>query len=190
MTAPWTQPIAAAAPVSQALQSAVPTLETERLILRAPTLADWSSIEPLWTSQRAAFIGGPFNDEDAWLDFCQVMAGWVLRGISGWALEHRETGETLGLVGLFFDFGDPSLDLGWLLTEAAEGHGYATEAAIAARDYGHHTLKLRGLTSFIAPDNTRSIALATRLGATPGAIQLYDGEEFQIFHHPDPEVLQ
>ena len=45
-------------------------------------------------------------------------------------------------------------------------------------------------SSFIAPDNTRSIALATRLGATPGAIQLYDGEEFQIFHHPDPEVLQ
>ena len=190
MSAPWTHPIPAATPVAQALQAAVPVLHTERLILRAPTLADWPSLEPLWTSQRAVFIGGPYNDEDAWLDFCQVMAGWVLRGVSGWALEHRDTGETLGLVGLFFDFGDPCLDLGWLLTDAAEGNGYAFEAAVAARDYGHKTLGLRGLVSFIAPENTRSIALATRLGATPGAIQQHEGEDFQIFHHPDPQVAQ
>ena len=48
----------------------------------------------------------------------------------------------------------------------AEGKGYAFEAAIAMRDWAFQERKLKTLVSYIDPDNSRSIRLAERLGAT------------------------
>jgi len=46
-----------------------------------------------------------------------------------------------------------------------EGRGYATEAALALRDWAFSTLKLPSLVSYIAPGNAASVAVAERLGA-------------------------
>ena len=44
------------------------------------------------------------------------------------------------------------------------GHGYATEAAQAAMNWGFDQIGFADLLSLIDPANTRSIAVATRLG--------------------------
>lgn len=38
----------------------IPTLESERLLLRAPAMQDWPAYQELMLSQRAAHMGGPF----------------------------------------------------------------------------------------------------------------------------------
>ena len=162
-------PLKEAQPVRDRIAAAIPELRTERLILRAPRAEDYATLEPIWRSERGRFIGGPFNEEDAWLDFAQAVAGWVLRGIGYWTITRAEDATVLGLIGVGAETADPELEFGWLLTAEAEGHGYALEAARAVRSYAFGTLGLKTLVSFIDKDNDRSVALAEKLGAQPDA---------------------
>jgi RimJ/RimL family protein N-acetyltransferase len=59
------------------------------------------------------------------------------------------------------------LELGWALTREHWGHGFATEAAAAIRDWAHELLPDDRLVSLITPDNVRSQRVAERLGAVP-----------------------
>jgi RimJ/RimL family protein N-acetyltransferase len=54
--------------------------------------------------------------------------------------------------------------VGYLLGRDWWGHGYATEAARAAMDWGFEQLGFTDLLSLIDPANKASIAVATRLG--------------------------
>nr|MBX2853464.1 GNAT family N-acetyltransferase [Paracoccaceae bacterium] len=77
----------------------IPIIETERLVLRAPKRADFDTYGPMLMSERAQYIGGPFTLPGAWRDFSNDVASWVLNGFGPWAIESRETGEFLGIVG-------------------------------------------------------------------------------------------
>ena len=58
-------------------------------------------------------------------------------------------------------------ELGWALIRAHWGHGYATEAAAAIRDWACQRRSIGSLVSLISPGNVRSESVAERLGATP-----------------------
>jgi RimJ/RimL family protein N-acetyltransferase len=58
-------------------------------------------------------------------------------------------------------------ELGWALMQAHWGHGYATEAAAAIREWAYGSRSLDRLVSLITPDNVRSQRVARRLGAVP-----------------------
>lgn len=165
MTRPFLAPLPQGDALRDAITAQVPVLETERLILRAPQLSDWETLEPIWRTDRAKYIGGPFNEEDAFLDFANAVAGWLLRGVGYWTVTRKSDDTVLGLVGLGFETTDPEMELGWLITEAAEGHGFAFEAAGAALDHAFGALGLPTLISMIERTNAKSIALAKRLGA-------------------------
>ena len=104
--------------------------------------------------------------EDAWLDFAQMVAGWMLRGHGLWSVERRADGALIGFVPLGFEPGDREPELGFLFLAEAEGQGYAREAAEAARDFAFGASSAGApLVSYVAPENLRSIRLAERLGA-------------------------
>jgi RimJ/RimL family protein N-acetyltransferase len=77
----------------------------------------------------------------------------------------RSTGECVGQVGINHGPLFPEKELGWLVYDGHEGHGYATEAAAMLRDWAAEAQNLTGLVSYIDPKNARSIAVAERLGA-------------------------
>jgi len=155
----------AARPLIDALASAIPVIETERLILLLPRLADWPALEPIWTTGRGRFIGGPMTGQDAWLDFSQCVSSWLLRGFGWLTVTRKSDRAVLGLVGYAQEYGDPEPELGWLLTEAAEGQGYATEAARAMLPLGHDLIGPGRFVSYVDSANRRSRRLAERLGA-------------------------
>ena len=70
--------------------------------------------------------------------------------------------------------------------DVAWRHGYAFEAARAARNYGRDALGLSELISLIRPDNTRSVALAQRLGAIPGETIEFMEQACLVYRHPEP----
>ncbi len=150
---------------------AIPTLETERLTLRAIKPADLRAVAEFYASDRSKFVGGPKPIGGAW-QFLTMMAGhWHMRGFGMWVVTEKHSDIGLGLVGFYYPVGWPERELGWhIWSPATEGKGYAFEAAQAARDYALNALKWTALVSYIAPDNSRSIALAERLGAAVDTI--------------------
>lgn len=163
---PWEAPITEpAAALAARFSELVPELVTKRLTLRAPTLSDFPTYAEILMGDRAEGLGGPFDREEALLDFSQYVAGWLLRGTGLWAVERRSDEALIGFVLVGMEFGDQEPELGYLFTAEVEGEGYATEAAEAARDFALQDLELPILVSCVDPANTRSALLAERLGA-------------------------
>lgn len=165
--------------------TAIPILETERLILRAPALADVEPYAAFYATDRAVHIGGPMSVEQVWRSMAMERGHWGLRGYGRWAVEERETGLFCGLVGLWFPAGWPEPEIGWDLVGAAEGRGIAREAALASRAYAYETLGWSTAISLVAEANARSHALAERVGCVRDGG--FDHERYgamTIWRHP------
>src|ERR1700744_1056778 len=88
-----------------ARHSAAPMLMTDRLRLRAHTVADFESSAAVWgDSEVTRFIGGrPFTAEESWTRLLRCAGHWALMGFGYWAVEERATGKFIGEAG-FMDF--------------------------------------------------------------------------------------
>ena len=144
----------------------IPTLETARLRLRAPVLSDFEAYAAFRASPRTEIIGGPYDRMTAWSQLGEIVGHWQLRGYGRWMIADRDSDAPLGITGIFHPEGWPEPELAWSVFDHAEGRGIAGEAALAARDWAYRTLGWTRLISAIGPANTRSRALAERLGCT------------------------
>jgi RimJ/RimL family protein N-acetyltransferase len=143
---------------------AIPEIETARLRLRAPVLADFEAHAGFSASERSWHEGGPHDRVAAWRIWASDCALWQLRGYGPFGVEDRASGAYLGQVGIFQAEGYPGPELGWFVVPGAEGKGIAFEAARAVLDWLRRTTDWAHVTSIIEPANTRSIALGLRLG--------------------------
>lgn len=156
-------PTGRAADAVRHLSDHLPNIETQRLLLRAPTVSDFPVWERFFTGEQPAFDGGT---EGAWDEFCNYTAGWLLHGHGLLAVERKETGVTLGFVLLGLEWEDIEPELGWMLTPEARGQGYATEAAATLKQFASDLLGSGNFVSYVFQDNGPSRAVAERLGAT------------------------
>jgi RimJ/RimL family protein N-acetyltransferase len=184
MTAPHERPIPGpAADVAAALSAHLPVLTTNRLRLRAPCLQDFDAWAEILCGPAGPHLGGPFTRDEAFSEFAATCGTWLLRGHGLWAVEPKAGGPVLGFVLIGFEAGDEEPELGYLFRPAAQGHGYAAEAAAAARAHAAG-LRLPSLVSYIDPANTRSARLAAALGARLDGRQ--DGSN--IWRHWSPSA--
>ncbi|SPH16637.1 hypothetical protein DEA8626_00147 [Defluviimonas aquaemixtae] len=162
----------------------IPSLTTERLILRCPVREDFEPFAAILASPRARLMGGPFDRSGAWSFFASDLASWHLDGYGGWSVTDRASGHFLGQVAIAKPARFPETELGWCVTEEAEGKGIAFEAAETARRWGFAVRGLETLVSYIDPANARSIALAERLGAVrDDAAERADPDDL-VYRHP------
>lgn len=172
--------------------SPTPVLETGRLILRAPHGGDWPHWQSFRASDRARFIGGGPGQKPgaSWRAFGHVIGHWSMRGFGMFVFCLRDQPDLpLGLTGPWFPDGWPERELGWTVwSAAAEGRGYVSEAARAARAHAMGTLGWQTAVSYIDPANARSIALAERLGARldPSAATPDFDHPCLVYRHPGP----
>jgi len=171
-------------------------IETERLILHPPQLSDFEAIETFLADKRSETLGaGNLDRLEAWKVFSRIAGMWFLRGYGVFVLEEKATSKAIGSVGPWYPITWPEKEIGWSIWSAeAEGKGFAYEAAQAARDYAFNTLGWDTAVSYIDASNTRSRALAERLGAVidpdadyPGKGTEVDGEEpCLVYRHTNP----
>jgi len=165
----------------------VPTLESERLILRPFKEADFEPMADFYASDISAFYGGPCDREDAWRKFAMYPGHWTLRGFGPWALEEKSSGEFVGITGLWYPELWPAPEITWALVEAHHGKGYATEAAARSLQAAYEDFGWTTAVSVIALENEASARVAQRLGATnEGEIPFRYGSA-NLWRHPQPE---
>ncbi|MEM6589203.1 MAG: GNAT family N-acetyltransferase [Pseudomonadota bacterium] len=170
----------------------IPQLETERLILRGYDPArDFDRLADFFTSEGSRFFLGPADRYGAWRLACCFVGHWVERGYGLFAIEEKSTGDFTGMVGPWAAETWPEPELAYLLMEDKGGRGYATEAALCARNYIYYDLGWATVASAIEPENTGSIKVAERLGATLDYEHpLPNGGIIHYYRHPGPEALQ
>jgi len=90
------------------------------------------------------------------------------RGFGLWAVEIMGVTPFAGFVGLsvphFETAFTPCVEIGWRLAAEFWGHGFATEGARAALNFGFESLGLYEIVSFTVPANLRSRRVMEKLG--------------------------
>jgi len=166
------------------LPDSIPVVETADLTLRGYRDSDFEAFASFAASPRSRFVGGPQARWDAWKSFMAGIGHWVLRGYGMWMLEHRESGDVAGRVGVICNDGWHEPELAWHVYDGFEGRGLAYQGSLAARDYAAERLGLDGLMSYIDAANRRSIRLAERLGCRFEREAELLGKPCQIWRHP------
>ncbi|MEM9432024.1 MAG: GNAT family N-acetyltransferase [Pseudomonadota bacterium] len=173
--------------VTRARPDEIPTLETERLILRAPALEDLDALALFGAGGRTEGVGGPFDRAEAWRRLCGMIGHWSLRGFGRWAIDEKGGPSGVGFVGPYYPEGWPEPEIAWTVFSGAEGRGIAFEAATAARSYAYTTLGWHTAISLVVEGNTRSQTLARRLGCAPERLFTHETYgEMTVWRHPGP----
>lgn len=161
----------------------IPTIETERLILRPHRMEDFDAYAAFWADPEVVrFITGvPSTRENSWGRMLRVNGMWHLMGFGFLAIEEKATGRLLGEAGfqdMRRDF-EPSiegtLETGWALIPSAHGKGYATEAVGALIAWADAHFPSRRMTCIISPQNQASLRLAAKFGFREFARSDYHG---------------
>jgi RimJ/RimL family protein N-acetyltransferase len=107
-------------------------------------------------------------------------------GFGLWAVEVQGIAPFIGFVGLniptFTAAFTPCVEVGWRLAYDHWGHGYATEAARAAVDFGFNTLGLKEIVAMTVPANQRSQRVMNRLGMTYSTADDFDHPNLAADH--------
>jgi len=156
-------------------------LETERLVLRLPDRDDLDCYAEVFVDPKVMKSLGsePKTREETltWIE--RKRWHWERYGIGLFSLIRKSDERLLGRTGfLMWDperwisamradlEGELETEIGWTLGSEHWGHGYATEAAVACRDWALGELGLTRLVSVIAPGNIGSIRVAEKIGVT------------------------
>ena len=145
------------------------TLLTARLRLRPWQPADWPAFAALTADAEVMrHFPAPLStaQSDALAD--ELNRRIACQGWGFWAVEHLDTRQFIGFVGLNIPSADlpcsPCVEIGWRLARRWWGQGLASEAARAALEFAFTRLQLPEVVAFTAEGNMRSQAVMQRLG--------------------------
>ena len=172
----------------------IPTIETERLRLRAFRDGDREPFAELNADREVMELFPAVlsrRESDAFLD--RILRRWDEDGHGLWAIERKADAAFLGFAGLathrFEAHFTPAVEVGWRLAREAWGNGYATEAGSASLRFGFETLDLTEIVSFTTVSNERSRRVMERLGMTRDPADDFDHPNLPAGHPIRPHVL-
>lgn len=144
-------------------------LETPRLLLREMTTSDLTAICRVLQDEKTMYAyEHAFSDEEAqaWLN--NQLRRYREDGFGLWAVVLKERGEIIGQCGITLQDvnGEWVPEVGYLFERAYWHQGFATEAAIACKEYAFSVLGLDNVYTIIRDNNIASQNVAKRNGMT------------------------
>ena len=156
-------------------------IESARLMMRPLSRDDLDDFLALQSDPQVAAFTRSFDRPGALARLAEIEQEWAQRGHGGMAVLERRSRRFLGRSGLkrWPQFGET--EIGWSLHPGEWGHGYATEAARAILEWGFESLPDPYFTAMVQPENTRSAAVARRLGLEPLREDELDGVPVVVY---------
>jgi RimJ/RimL family protein N-acetyltransferase len=160
-------------------------LTTQRLLIRPFHILDAEPMYQVFGDPEVMRFGNGVQTREwveGWLRTCleRYYQTW---GFGPYAVVEQDAHNVIGYCGLFFFpelDGQPEVEIGYRFVRSAWGHGYATEAAAAVRDFTFKTLGIKRLIAMIDPSNTASIRVAEKIG-----MQFEKEVMLEGYTHPD-----
>lgn len=162
-----------------------PTLETERLLLRPPSLEDFDAWAGFLSDDHyVRFVGGAQPRPLAWRNLMTVIGSWTAYGFGFFSVIEKSSGRWIGRLGPWRPEGWPGTEVGWGIVADVAGKGYATEGAAAAMDWAFDALGWSEIIHTIDFGNAPSRSVAIKLGAR----KLRNGRLPEPYHEKELEV--
>ena len=142
-------------------------LETERLFLREMTKADFPLLcKHLQDEDVMYAFEHIYSDDEVWEGIDKQLQRYKEDGFGVWAVILKENSELIGHCGLSMQTceNEELLEIGYILQKKYWHKGYATEAAVACREYAFNELKFDEVFSIIRDTNIASQNVAKRNG--------------------------
>ena len=142
-------------------------LETKRLILREMTQADFPLLcKHLQDEEVMYAFEHAFSDSEVRQGIEKQLQSYENNGFGVWAAILKENEELIGHCGLSLQPCEDKevIEIGYILQKKYWHNGYATEAAIACREYAFNVLKADEVFSLIRDTNIASQNVAKRNG--------------------------
>ncbi len=185
------------------MSTAMPALETERLIVRPLVIEDLEAVHQL-LDHEAWQTGKSLAEREHWLRWTVMnyieLANLYQPPYGERAAVLKARGELVGAVGLVQSFGpfellpsfggrtansearknEPAMGLFWATRNAHRRQGYAAEAARALIDFAFQHLNLRRIVATTEYDNQASQAVMRKLGMSVERNPSKEPEWFQV----------
>ena len=165
---------------------AVPTIETDRLVLRPFTADDVDALAALFAEQ--SFWHFPLGrgqtrvETESFID--KTLARYHDDGFGHHAVVEKTSGDLAGFCGLavpyFLPEVLPAVEAGWRLGEAFRRKGYATEAGAATVRWGFADCDLDRIVSIYEPGNVNSGRVMQKLGFTLDRVTSLPQRELEV----------
>ena len=160
----------------------VPTLETERLILRMWNKKDAPDVFEYSRNPNVGPISGWKPHES--ISESKMIIEEIFLSVISWAIVDRSAGKVIGSIGFENDnarAGINSKEIGYSLSEDYWGHGLMTEAAKRVIEYGFEVLGLDIIAIRTSEKNFRSQGVIRKCGFTyegtlRNSYKAYNGE--------------
>ena len=162
-----------------------PVLSSERIILRGWQDSDFHPYTTLVSDPvMMRFIGGgAMSYKEARKEFDGMREQWIDRKIGIFVIADKTSDELLGFTGLFESPLIDEPELSWSLSAKNHGKGYASEAAVLARNWAFREHNIGPLMSLVHPDNISSKRVAVRLGASVESHSTWMGQPRLVYRH-------
>lgn len=158
-------------------------VRTGRLILRPVAAADLPALTALKADPRvfAVMLGGVRSPVQAAEELARDIRAWGANGVGMWSVRTQREGRFLGITGLEPRADGRGIALRFALAVAAQGSGYAAEAAGAALRFGHDRAGLRRVVAVAREDNVGSRQVLGGIGMTIADSFLRDGDRMLVY---------
>jgi ribosomal-protein-alanine N-acetyltransferase len=144
-------------------------LETPRLYIRKLILNDAQALLPIFGDKDVmhfsrAGVMTLDRIKESLTNF--YLKSYTVNGFGMYALIQKSDNQLIGICGFFTEEidGQQHIELAYRLAKKYWGLGFATEAAIALKQYAFEILSIHELISIIAPANIASIRVAEKVG--------------------------
>ena len=162
-----------------------PVLSSDRIKLRGWQDSDFHPYTTLVSDPvMMRFIGGgAISYKEARKEFDGMREQWINRKIGIFVIADKTSDELLGFTGLFESPLIDEPELSWSLSAKNHGKGYASEAAVLARNWAFREHNIGPLMSLVHPDNISSKRVAERLGASVESHTTWMGQPRLVYRH-------
>lgn len=167
----------------------IPTLETERLVLRKLSVKDAEDMYEYSKRKEVPefLLWLPHQSIHITRNHLRYLQGQYLkRSCYDWAITLRQTGKMIGTCGFsHIDAENNAAEIGYVLSSDYWGRGYATEAVCRVTEFGFETCGFNRIYARILEGNYASVRVAQKNGmrheATYRRALLVKGE-YKTYH--------
>lgn len=164
--------------------------KTQNLIIRKITDTDFEALFNLLSNKEVMrySVRGPYSKEQTKDLMLFIADRYTKYPLGIWAVTEKNNDIPIGICGFIpLEDDDTQYEISYRLLPDFQGKGFATEAAMAVRDYAAD-IEIHEFIAFVDPENKSSVRVAEKIGMKFFKNDTYKAIPIVLYKYDHPKV--